>query len=322
MSKKIKLIVIMGPTAVGKTALSIALAKKFNGEIINGDSLQVYRQLDIGTAKVTQEEMEGIPHHLIDIVDVNSPYNASDFKEAAEATIRELSDRGKLPIVVGGSGLYLQGLLDDLDFGHAGENQEYRQQLIQELEADGPMHLWEKLNQIDPKAAESIHPNNSRRVIRALEAIHTSGTLFSQQDNDAEDSKYDALLIALNCEREKLYERINRRVDIMLDAGILDEARLLYSLPHKDMNQAHKGIGYKEWFPYFDGAISLEEATESVKQNSRRYAKRQLTWFRNRMKNVHWFDVFDPNYMGEVMELVEAFRKEETLSKQQTEEKK
>lgn len=300
----------MGPTAVGKTALSILLAKQLNGEIINGDSLQVYRQLDIGTAKVTVEEMQGIPHHLINIADIDQTYNASDFKQAAEEAIADILNRGKLPIIVGGSGLYIQGLLSDMTFGHAPENLEYRTKLQNELEIQGSESIWEKLNQIDPKAAENIHPNNSRRVIRALEAIHTSGILFSEQQTEEQPAKYDALLIALDCEREKLYQRINQRVDMMVEDGILNEARLLYELADKDLNQAHKGIGYKEWFPYFDGTISLEEAKENVKQNSRRYAKRQLTWFRNRMANVQWFDVLSPEYLAGVQASVTDFWEE------------
>ncbi|MGP6139680.1 tRNA (adenosine(37)-N6)-dimethylallyltransferase MiaA [Jeotgalibaca sp. A127] len=322
MSNKPKIIVIMGPTAVGKTALSISLAKQFNGEIVNGDSLQVYRQLDIGTAKITKEEMAGIPHHLIDIVDIHEPYNASDFKKAAEEAIQHILEKGKLPIIVGGSGLYIQGLLNDMHFGNAGENPVYRGMLEEYLKDSGAQALWEKLNEVDPAAAENIHPNNSRRVIRALEAIHVSGILFSEQEDISQEPKFDALLIALNCDREVLYDRINRRVDMMVEAGVLDEARLLHELSDKEMNQAHKGIGYKEWFPYLDGRITFEEAIASVKQNSRRYAKRQLTWFRNRMKNVHWFDVTDQSYLKEVQQLTEAFRKEETPSKQQTKEKK
>lgn len=297
----------MGPTAVGKTSLSIELAKQFNGEIINGDSLQVYRELDIGTAKVTKEEMAGIPHHLIDIVDVNAPYTASDFKEAAEKAIEDIHLKGKTPILVGGSGLYIQGLLQDMEFGRAGEDPAYRSFLETELEEKGSQAMWEKLQDVDPEAAKAIHVNNTRRIIRALEAIHVSGEKFSTQKVTAETERYDALLIALNCDRSLLYERINERVELMVEEGVLDEARMLHDLTTQADNQAHKGIGYKEWFPYFEGDISLDEAKEKVKQNSRRYAKRQLTWFRNRMENVHWFDVFDERYQSEVLELVSGF---------------
>lgn len=306
MNKKKKVIVIMGPTAVGKTALGVQLAKQYNGEVINGDSLQVYRTLDIGTAKVTEEEMDGVVHHLIDIVDPAAPYTASDFKEAAEAAIEAIHQKGKLPIIVGGSGLYIQGLLSDLTFGNAGDDLLYRAHLEEELAETSAELMWNKLLAIDPKAAQAIHPNNSRRVIRALEAIHVSGQLFSDQELEVND-RYDSLLIALNCDRGLLYERINGRVDSMLEKGLLEEARFLYDLAERENNQAHKGIGYKEWFPYFDGQISFDDAKEAVKQNSRRYAKRQLTWFRNRMANVHWFDVFDQNYQLDVNQVVTHF---------------
>lgn len=322
MSEKPKIIVIMGPTAVGKTALSITLAKKYDGEIINGDSLQVYRQLDVGTAKVTHEEMEGVPHHLIDIVSVNDPYNANDFKQAADQAIQQILAKGRVPILVGGSGLYIQGLLYNMTFGNAAENVPYRTRLEAELSESDPETIWRKLEQIDPEAAANIHPNNTRRVIRALEAIHVSGHLFSEQKDISREPKYDALLIALDCNREVLYERINQRVDRMIEAGILAEAHLLFNLADKEKNQAHKGIGYKEWFPYFEGKVTLEEATENVKQNSRRYAKRQLTWFRNRMDGVHWFDVTEPNYVNNVMRLTEKFWEEalpSTHMKQQAE---
>lgn len=299
----------MGPTAVGKTSLSIKLAKLFNGEIINGDSLQVYRELDIGTAKVTEEEMAGVPHHLIDVVDVNEPYTASDFKEAAEKTIEAIQLKGKTPILVGGSGLYIQGILQDMQFGRTGEDLVFRAQLEAEQIEKGSEAIWKKLQEIDPEAAAAIHVNNTRRVIRALESIHVSGEKFSTQKMTGAAERYDALLIALNCERSLLYDRINERVEHMVDAGILDEARMLHNLATKADNQAHKGIGYKEWFPYFDGDISLDEAKEMVKQNSRRYAKRQLTWFRNRMTNVHWFDVLNPNFESDVLNLVSDFIK-------------
>lgn len=309
MSEKKKVVVIMGPTAVGKTALSIYLAKKYQGEVINGDSLQVYRHLDIGTAKVTSEEMAGVPHHLIDIVDLHEPYTASDFKKAAEFAIAAIHKKGKLPILVGGSGLYIQGLLYDMKFGQGGEDSDYRRKLEIELVEKGAGGLWSQLEAIDPQAAANIHPNNSRRVVRALESIHVSGKPFSSQTDSVKTSKYNALLIALNSDRQILYNRINQRVDEMVETGLLEEAKVLYELADRDLNQAHKGIGYKEWFPYFSGEISFEEALENVKQNSRRYAKRQLTWFRNRMEAVHWFDVSNDDYLEKVEQLIEDFRK-------------
>ncbi|HJB23058.1 MAG TPA: tRNA (adenosine(37)-N6)-dimethylallyltransferase MiaA [Candidatus Jeotgalibaca pullicola] len=297
----------MGPTAVGKTALGVHLAKKYSGEVINGDSLQVYKGLDIGTAKVTVEEMGGIPHHLIDIVDVASSYTASDFKAAAEQVIDDIQSRGKVPILVGGSGLYIQGLLNDMKFGKTGEDISFRKNLEKTLEETSSLYIWNQLNMVDPEAAKEIHPNNTRRVIRALESIHMSGEKFSSQQEFSLSDSYRVLSIALNCDRTLLYERINHRVEVMVEQGVLDEAKMLFELVNKENNQAHKGIGYKEWFPYFSGDATFDEAKEKVKQNSRRYAKRQLTWFRNRMENVHWFDVMKDDYLESVELLVTDF---------------
>ena len=306
-AKNSSIIVIMGPTAVGKTALGVHLAKKYSGEVINGDSLQVYKGLDIGTAKVTVEEMGGIPHHLIDIVDVASSYTASDFKAAAEQVIDDIQSRGKVPILVGGSGLYIQGLLNDMKFGKTGEDISFRKNLEKTLEETSSLYIWNQLNMVDPEAAKEIHPNNTRRVIRALESIHMSGEKFSSQQEFSLSDSYRVLSIALNCDRTLLYERINHRVEVMVEQGVLDEAKMLFELVNKENNQAHKGIGYKEWFPYFSGDATFDEAKEKVKQNSRRYAKRQLTWFRNRMENVHWFDVMKDDYLESVELLVTDF---------------
>lgn len=306
-AKNSSIIVIMGPTAVGKTALGVHLAKKYSGEVINGDSLQVYKGLDIGTAKVTVEEMGGIPHHLIDIVDVASSYTASDFKAAAEQIIDDIQSRGKVPILVGGSGLYIQGLLNDMKFGKTGEDISFRKNLEKTLEETSSLYIWNQLNMVDPEAAKEIHPNNTRRVIRALESIHMSGEKFSSQQEFSLSDSYRVLSIALNCDRTLLYERINHRVEVMVEQGVLDEAKMLFELVNKENNQAHKGIGYKEWFPYFSGDATFDEAKEKVKQNSRRYAKRQLTWFRNRMENVHWFDVMKEDYLESVELLVTDF---------------
>ncbi|CZQ87400.1 trna dimethylallyltransferase [Trichococcus palustris] len=304
-----KVVVIVGPTAVGKTALSIHLAKKCNGEIINGDSMQVYEGLDIGTAKVTEEEAEGIPHHLLGFVPVTEDYTAADFKRDAREAIDRISASGKLPIIVGGSGLYIEGLLFDMQFGGVAiEDPTYRQQLEDELEKTSAEQIWSQLKEKDPKAAEQIHPNNSRRVIRALEVIHFGDKLFSEQEDREAEAHYDALLIGLNTDRSILYERINRRVDSMLENGLLEEARALYDLDLPEKAQSTRGIGYKEWFDFFKGKVSLEEATENLKQNSRRYAKRQLTWFRNRMKKIHWFDLIqDKDALARVENLVDDF---------------
>lgn len=292
--EKTKIIVIVGPTAVGKTALSIDVAKKFNGEIISGDSMQVYRTLDIGTAKATEEEMEGIPHYLIDIKDVTEEYSVSDFQKDAASKIKEIADKGRVPIVVGGTGLYIESLLYPVSHSKVEPNKELRSELEEYAQSNGNEALWDRLNNIDPKAAENIHHNNVRRVIRALEVFMETGQKFSSFQNEREkkESYFNPLIIGLNTDRGLLYERINQRVELMIEAGLIDEARNLWEEVGPALtSQSAKGIGYQELFPYFNGEISLEEATEAIKQNSRRYAKRQLTWFRNRFEDVKWFDL-------------------------------
>lgn len=283
-----KVIAIVGPTAVGKTSLSIDLAKRFNGEIISGDSMQVYRGLDIGTAKVTEEEMAGIPHHLIDVRDIDESYSAADFQATARQAIQAISRRGKLPIIVGGTGLYIQSLLWDYKLGSEGEPED--DSLRKELEAyaaeKGNQALWEKLQTQDPLAAEKIHYNNRKKMIRALEVFQLTGhSILAPKEQP--QKLYDSFLIGLNTDRAVLYDRINQRVDLMVEQGLLNEAKQLAETPDV---QAAQGIGYKELFPYFSGEISLDTALEEVKLHSRRYAKRQLTWFRNRM-SVHWYDL-------------------------------
>src|SRR5699024_4139932 len=291
---KDKIIVIVGPTAVGKTDFSIELAKRFNGEVISGDSMQIYKNLDIGTAKATPEEMDGIPHHLINIKEVTESYSVSDFQEDASEKIDEITASGKVPIIVGGTGLYIESLLYPVSHsGEAEPNFELRNELEEYAKENGNQVLWEKLNDIDPKAAEKIHPNNVRRVVRALEVDYETGQLFSSFQNEKKKKEpvYDAYIICLNTERSLLYDRINKRVDIMMTEGLIEEAQSLWEkLGPESKTQSTKGIGYQELFPYFNDEITLNEAVEMIKQNSRRYAKRQLTWFRNRLENVHWYD--------------------------------
>lgn len=281
-----KIIVIAGPTAVGKTALSIELAQKFNGEIINGDSMQVYKGLDIGTAKVTREEMAGIMHHLLNIKTVAEGFNVSEFITLAKQKIQEITARGHLPIVVGGTGLYLQALIEDYQLGAREDTDGTIRQKYQGF-ADqyGDKALWQELARIDSLAAEKIDYHNVRKVIRALEVFElTNNSIFAQQDNKA---IFDTFGICLNTERTLLYERINKRVEIMMHSGLEQEARFILDYPD---SQAAKGIGYKEFLPYFNGKASLEEVIATIQQNSRRYAKRQLTWFRNRM-DLKWMDL-------------------------------
>lgn len=298
--KKTKLLVIVGPTAVGKTALSIELAKHFNGEIISGDSLQVYKKLDIGTAKVTDNEKAGIPHYLIDVKEPSESYSAYEFKMSAEEKINEISNKNGLPIVAGGTGMYIQSLLFDFQLGSNEADDEAR--LIREKwEAfalkEGKEKLWHYLDKIDPLAAKSIHMNNEKRVIRAIEVFEKTGiSILNQQGIDFKDlsqSRYDVKIIGLEADRDVLYARINQRVDLMMTQGLLEEARYVYELGEV---QAVQGIGYKEFFPYFRGDLELEDSIEIVKQHSRQYAKRQLTWFKNRM-TVEWYDMIKEPYV-------------------------
>lgn len=288
----IPIIVIGGPTAVGKTALSIQIAKAFNGEVINGDSLQVYRKLDIGTGKVTQTEMEGIPHHLIDILEPDQMFDASQFKDLATQLILEIHQRGKLPIIVGGTGLYLEGLLYGLTFGgEESSNEAVRKRLMDEAVHISDEQLWQRLNERDPEAAEKIPPQNTRRIIRALEMMEVTGQRFSEQSqHDTQEKVFASCLLVLDLPRAQLYERINARVDQMIDFQLEDEVNSLYQQYNGEMVNAVKGIGYKEWWPYFKGNATLEEVIFNIKQNSRRYAKRQLTWFRNRLSETHWLN--------------------------------
>lgn len=287
MNKNYDVVAIIGPTASGKTALSIELAKWLDGEIINGDSMQVYKQLDIGTAKITKEEMQGVPHHLLDIKEPTENFSVAEYQQLVRAKIEEIKARGKLPIIVGGTGLYVQSVLYDFNFTKEEVDEEARKAYYQELEKIGPEAMHARLAKLDPKTAETIHPNNTRRVIRALEMVELSGTSKASEEHNRGDKPiYNHLILGLDMDREMLYERINLRVNMMMEKGLLEEARALYEAGIRD-TQAVKAIGYKELFAYFDGFCTLQEAIDQIKQNSRRYAKRQLTYFRNKM-DVHW----------------------------------
>ena len=295
MSEKIKLIVVVGPTAVGKTALGIELAQQFNGEIISGDSQQVYRHLNIGTAKATPEEQAAVPHHLIDVRDVDANYSVYDFVAEASQAIMEIASRGKVPIIVGGTGLYLQSLLEGYHLG--GEvDQEKLLAYRKDLEQLSDEVLFEKIADLGKKIPEI----NRRRAIRALELAKFGQNLENKETN------YEALLIGLNDDRQVLYDRINHRVDLMLEKGILDEAKWLYD-NHRNV-QAARAIGHKELFPYFTGDASLEDCVEKLKQNTRRFAKRQLTWFRNRMA-VNFYTVSEVDFKETVIQEVNKFLK-------------
>lgn len=290
------LIVIGGPTAVGKTQLSIDLAKRFGGEVINGDRLQFYRGLDIGTGKVTLEEMQGVPHHALDFLDVNQDYDASQFQALAQNLIRDCHARGVLPILVGGSGLYLEGLLYDLEFGgKASHDPLIRKALEQRLETEGGQVLYAELLEQDPLAASKIPIQNHRRLLRALEVMQVTGQKFSDQSqHETAQARYETCILALDRPRDQLYERINARVQVMVAQGLEAEVRHLYQLAQGQLLPSVQGIGYKEWWPYLAGDMTDREAViAAIQQNSRRYAKRQLTWFRNRIQGTHWLDASD-----------------------------
>lgn len=298
-----KVVVIIGPTSVGKTQLSIELAKTFNGEIISGDSMQIYRSMDIGTAKVTRAEMEEIPHYLLDIKDPSDSYSTAEYQVNVRRLIKEITERGKLPIIVGGTGLYIQSVVYDYHFSEKSSSSSLREQLEQEAKANGIEVLFERLRVIDPISAEKIHPNNERRVIRALEVYITTGKTMSEyiEEQDLGDFIYDVALIGLTMDREALYDRINRRVDKMMENGLLEEVKSLYDAGLRDV-QSIQAIGYKELYHYFDETMTLEEAVDLLKRNSRRYAKRQLTWFRNKM-DVTWFDMTNESFEKKFKEI-------------------
>lgn len=290
LESKQKLVVIIGPTAVGKTRLSIELAKRFNGEIISGDSMQIYRRMDIGTAKIKEEEMDGIPHHLLDIRDPEESFSVAEFQQLVRAKIMEIAEKGKLPIIVGGTGLYIQSVIYDYQFSDAPADEPYRLSLEEKAREIGSDALHLELARIDSVSASKIHPNNVRRVIRALEIYHCTGKTMSEyQEVQQPDLLYNTALIGLTMERELLYERINTRVQLMLEKGLLEEVKGLYQQGLRDC-QSIQAIGYKEIYEYLDGVVPLDEAVETLKRNSRRYAKRQFTWFRNKM-DVEWFDI-------------------------------
>ncbi|MBO1625057.1 MULTISPECIES: tRNA (adenosine(37)-N6)-dimethylallyltransferase MiaA [Bacillus] len=300
-----KVAVIIGPTAVGKTKLSIDLAKALNGEIISGDSMQIYRKMDIGTAKVTTEEMEGIPHYMIDIRNPEDSFSVAEFQELVRGHIREITERGKLPIIVGGTGLYIQSVLYDYQFTDEAGDLVYREKLEKLAIENGVEYIHKKLQEVDPESANRIHANNVRRVIRALEIFHTTGQKMSDQlEKQENELLYDVSLIGLTMNREMLYDRINLRVDLMVEQGLVQEVNALYENGVRDC-QSIQAIGYKELYNYFEGHVSLEEAIMQLKTNSRRYAKRQLTWFRNKM-DVTWFDVTDGEKTTEILRYIEG----------------
>lgn len=278
--KKIPLIILTGPTAVGKTSLSIDVAKKFNCEIISSDSMQIYKYMDIGSAKVTEEEKDGIKHHLIDFVDPDENYSVSDFKEDASRAIEEISHKNKLPLITGGTGLYLNSLIYDMDFAKADKDDEIRVKYMELADELGHKKLHDLLMERDPQAAERIHPNNVKRVIRALEVVDTGGINRDFTKDLRLNDKYDPIIIVLDRDRDELNERIYKRVDMMFEQGLIDEVRSLLNKGYDRNLTSMQGIGYKEIIDYIDGLYSIDEVIEKIKISTRQYAKRQRTWFR------------------------------------------
>ena len=292
--QKTPLIILTGPTAVGKTDLSIKLSKELNAEIISADSMQIYKYMDVGSAKVTKEEMDGVKHYLIDEVTPDYSFSVSEFQERANKYIEEITENGKKVLVTGGTGLYLNSLIYNMDFAKSDANEELREQLRLELEENGIDYMHNKLRELDPEAAERIHKNNTKRVIRAIE-VCLSGEKMNDFSNDLKiNEKYKPIIIVLNREREHLYERINKRVDIMMESGLIDEVKKLLEVGYTKDMISMQGIGYKEIIKYLDGEYSLDEAIEIIKRDSRRYAKRQLTWFR-RYSDAKWFNLDEYN---------------------------
>ncbi|MBE7020631.1 MAG: tRNA (adenosine(37)-N6)-dimethylallyltransferase MiaA [Ruminococcaceae bacterium] len=306
-----KLVCVAGPTGSGKTALGIEIAKEFNGEIISADSMQIYRELNIGTAKPAREEMQGIPHHLIDIVEPDGEFSVKEFVDLANEKIDDITLRGKLPIVVGGTGLFISSLIDNVQFSDGEADEALRQELSEIAEKKGASYLHEMLKEIDYESYLRLHPNNVRRVIRAIEVYKTTGITMTEQIKNSKNipPAFSLAYFGLNTDREIIYDRINKRVDIMMEKGLLEEVISLKEKGYSTRNKSMQAIGYKELLLHLSGKLTLDEAVDLIKQESRRYAKRQLTWFR-RDERIKWIDIKECNtvlkQMNAVRECIKA----------------
>ena len=313
--KKRPLVILTGPTAVGKTALSIELAKTIGGEIISADSMQVYRRMDIGSAKITPEEMAGVPHHLIDVLEPDQEFNVVVFQELAKRALAEIYSRGHIPIVAGGTGFYIQALLYDIDFTENDEDTAFRRSLEEQARREGAEALYERLRAVDPESCESIHAHNVKRVIRAIEFYEKTGKKISvhNMEQRQNSSPYHFAYFVLNDDRERIYERINERVDLMMDQGLMEEVRALRELGCRKDMVSMQGLGYKELLSCLEGELSLEEAVYLIKRDTRHFAKRQLTWFR-REKEVTWIEknVFDQDSQ-KIVKFMQDFLREKGI---------
>ncbi len=304
MDKNNKIICIVGPTASGKTALSIALAKELGSEIVSADSMQIYKGMDIGTAKPTEEEMEGIPHHMLSIIEPDEDYSVARYVSEASACVDGILAKGKTPIIVGGTGLYIDSLVRGTEFAEFEEDKEYRNELFSVYEKEGASKLHRMLSEVDPERAAQIHKNNVKRVIRALEVYKATGRTISEHDTETQKKppKYDATYIGLMYEdRQKLYDRINLRVDLMEKAGLLSEVKRILESGISPKATSMQAIGYKEFVSFFEGKCSLEEAKEAIKQGSRRYAKRQMTWFK-RNEKTNWIAADKAKNLSDILQ--------------------
>lgn len=298
---KPKVIVICGPTASGKTALSIELAKKINGEIISCDSMQIYKYMDIGTAKPTLEEQKEVKHHLIDFVEPNQRYSVAEYKKDAEKSIEEILSKGKTPIIVGGTGLYVDSLIYGIEYPEIELDEEYRKQLEKEIEEKGLESLYNKAKEIDSKAMEKISPNDKKRIMRVVEIYKATGKTKTEQEIESRthEVKYDYKVFAIKMDREKLYERINKRVDLMVKKGLIEEVQNILK-KYDEFPTAMQGLGYKEVVEYLDGKTTKEEMIDKIKMQTRRYAKRQITWFKKNKQTV-WIE---NNELSKILEVI------------------
>lgn len=308
---KPKVLVIAGPTASGKTKVSIELAKRLDGEIVSADSMQIYKYMNIGTAKPTEDEKENIPHYMLDILDVGEKFSVAQYSDMAKKYIEDIISRGKTPIVVGGTGLYINSLTEEINYDNeAEENIKVRKELEDIARKEGNVGLYEELKRVDIDATNRIHINDTKRIIRALEVFRTTGVTITeyQKMSKQKEKKYDYKIVGLYIEREKLYERINKRVDLMVEQGLLEEARnIIDMMKNQGRLTSFQAIGYKELVPYFEGESSLEDAIFNIKQESRRYAKRQITWFK-RTEGIEWFDVVE-DFDSLIDEIIKFFKR-------------
>jgi len=303
-TKKPKLIVICGPTGIGKTSIGIRLAEKLGGEIISADSMQIYRTMDIGTAKPTAEEQNRVLHHLIDIVDPDEDFDAVRFAQMARDKVVQLHQKGVLPVVVGGTGLYIKALLQGL-FQSNPVDPQIRERLTQEAEENGSSHLHDRLKQVDPATATRLHPNDAYRIVRALETIESTGRSISEhhQDHGFADEPFNALKIGLQMDRPKLYDRIDQRVDLMIEAGLVDEVKKLLGMGYSADLKAMQSIGYRQVVDFIEGRLAWDECVRTLKRDTRRFAKRQFTWF-GADRQIQWYE---PDQLNEMIRLAEGF---------------